>query len=127
MILKIKNNAGSAIIEFIIAGIVFCLILAGAFQMMLLYEGHVRLQQAAFEAARHGIVNNGTAAAIKKGFIQNSLDLYIHGTKPEDILKAYKLSQKALCITHVFVREGTKGWNSDSNQVYNSHTRQRYI
>ena len=96
MILKIKKNSGSAVIEFIIAGIVFCLILAGAFQMMLLYEGHVRLQQAAFEAARHGIVNNGTAAAIKKGFIQNSLDLYIHGTKPEDILKAYKLSQKAV-------------------------------
>lgn len=92
----IKKQQGSAVIEFIIGGIIFLLVMMGAFQMMLLYEAHVRLQQATFEAARHAIVNHGTLSAIQQGFIENSIDLYIQGTAPKDILKAYQKSQFAV-------------------------------
>ncbi len=93
-----KHQSGSSIIEFILGGGLLCLILLGAIQMLLLYQAHIRLQQATFEAARYAIVNNGTLDAIKEGFARSSIDLYVQGTSASDLATAYVKAKAAIAL-----------------------------
>ena len=102
-----KHTQGSVAIEFLIGGALVLLIILGLIQMLLLYQGAIQLQQATFEAARAGIVNNGTKSSITKGFIQNSLDIHGGGQNSLDLARSY---QRALVAVNTPLAQGGAGF-----------------
>lgn len=102
---KIK---GSSPIEFIVGGIFALLVIMGIAQMLLIYRGSLQLQQATFEAARAGIVENGTTNAINDAFDQYSIDFHGGGTTTPELIASLARAKLATTFTPFFGGAGYK-------------------
>lgn len=102
-----KQVSGHSLIELIIGGAIVLALVTAVIELLFLYKAMTQLQQATFEAAREGIVNNATASAITNGFIRHSIDIHGGASTPAELVQAQ--ARATLAVAPIL------------NPIWNSH------
>ncbi len=87
--IRSRRERGGSFVEFIIVIPVFAFVLAGIFEMALMYRTRALLNAATFEAAQQGSLNNALMRNIRDGLAQGMMPLYLRTRGPTGVAAAY--------------------------------------
>jgi hypothetical protein len=77
---KRRRNRGASLIEFVIVVPVFAFLIAGIFEMALMYRTKALLNAATFQAALQGSVNNALLNAMNSGLADGMMPMFLNRT-----------------------------------------------
>lgn len=84
-----RRFGGQSMTEFVVVLPILLLLILGAVQFGLVYHAKATLNLAAFEAARAGALNRGSAAAMTLGLANGLRPLFTYGTKHGDVTDGF--------------------------------------
>ncbi len=92
-----RRQSGASLVELLIVVPVFAFLLAGIFEIALMYRTKALLNAATFEAAQQGSLNNALLPRIQDGLAQGMMPLYLRRRSAVGVAAAY--AQARLRIT----------------------------
>ncbi len=84
-----RRQSGASLVELIIVVPVFAFLLAGIFEIALMYRTKALLNAATFEAAQQGSLNNALLPRIQDGLAQGMMPLYLRRRNAVGVAAAY--------------------------------------
>jgi len=87
------RQAGASSIEMIVGYTLVTFLILGLLQTSFVYNAKMHLDQATFEAARAGAVNNGLKAPMQRAFERNLIGLYGGGNDSASINHSWALAR----------------------------------
>jgi hypothetical protein len=94
-----RRPTGASLIELIIVIPVFAFLLAGIFEVALMYRTKALLNAATFEAAQQGSMNNALLPRIQDGLAQGMMPLYLRNRTGPGVVLAYADARARLAAT----------------------------
>ena len=91
--LNLHKNSGVIYVEFIVGAVFLLSFLLGCIQLLYIYKGYLELEQATFEAARAGSVNNAQKAPMLAMLSDHLAELYSPGQTTASLARALATSR----------------------------------
>jgi hypothetical protein len=113
---------GASLIEFVIVVPLFAFLIAGIFEVALMYRTKALVHAATFEAAQQGALNNALQRNIDDGFAQGMMPLYLRSRSAAGVAQAYARTRAALVL-----RTGRVQIVSPTRDVFNRFRETRLI
>ncbi len=88
-----RRQSGASLVELIIVIPVFAFLLAGVFEIALMYRTKALLNAATFEAAQQGSLSNALMPRIQSGLAEGMMPLYLRSRTVVGIGEAYGLAR----------------------------------
>jgi Flp pilus assembly protein TadG len=116
------RQRGASLVEFVIVVPFFALLIAGIFEVALMYRTKALVHAATFEAAQQGALNNALQRNIDDGFAQGMMPMYLRSRNAAGVAQAYARARAALVV-----RMGRVQILSPSRDVFNTFRETRMI
>jgi hypothetical protein len=91
-----RRQSGASLVELVIVIPVFAFLLAGIFELAMMYRTKALLNAATFEAAQQGSLNNALMSNINDGFAQGMMPLYLRNRNAGGVVAAYAQARARL-------------------------------
>lgn len=98
----VRHQQGASLIEFIVVIPVLGMLVAGIFELTMMYRARAVLDAATFEAAQQGALNNARLDTMRTGLAQGMMPHLLRGRSPTAVAAAYARAE-------AFVRLGGGG------------------
>lgn len=93
-----RRQGGASLIEFVIVVPLFAFLLAGTFEIALMYRTKALLNAATFEAAQQGSLNNARQSAMNDGLAQGMMPMYLRSRNAGGVAAAYTRARALIAI-----------------------------
>jgi len=94
-----RRQKGASLVELIITVPVFAFLLAGIFEIALMYRTKALLNAATFEAAQQGSLNNALIGNMRDGLAQGMLPLYLRSRNAGGVTAAYARARSRIALS----------------------------